>query len=65
MPADEKGRPPEECEAEVEELREENQHLRDSAKAFGDLAERLKQSLELERRRAERDEPDPPKSIVP
>jgi hypothetical protein len=61
MPADEKGRPPEDCEAEVEELREENQQLRDSAQAFGDLAERLKQALELERkrRRAMQDEPGP------
>ena len=31
----------EECEAKVEHLKEENAVLRDSAKTFGDLAERL------------------------
>jgi predicted RNase H-like nuclease (RuvC/YqgF family) len=42
----------EECEAELDHLREENQQLRASAEAFGELAERLKQVLEGERGRA-------------
>jgi len=45
----------EECEAELEHLKEENQQLRASAQAFGELAERLKQVLEGERRRASRE----------
>jgi hypothetical protein len=39
-----------ECEDKVKELEEENQHLRESAYAFGQLAERLNQTLQQERR---------------
>jgi predicted RNase H-like nuclease (RuvC/YqgF family) len=39
-----------ECEDKVKELEEENQHLRDSSHAFGQLAERLNKTLEQERR---------------
>ena len=38
------------CEEKVKELEEENQHLRDSSHAFGQLAERLNQTLQQERR---------------
>jgi hypothetical protein len=31
----------EECEREIERLREENRHLRTASRFFGDLAERL------------------------
>jgi hypothetical protein len=50
---------------EVEALREENRTLRQAATTFGDLADRLSERLERERRkdtsdrrRAERDTPD-------
>jgi hypothetical protein len=36
----------------IAELREENEHLRLAARSFGELAERLMQELEAERRRA-------------
>jgi predicted RNase H-like nuclease (RuvC/YqgF family) len=39
-----------ECEEKVKALEEENQHLRDSSHAFGQLAERLNKTLEQERR---------------
>ena len=39
-----------ECEDKVKELEEENQHLRESSDAFGQLAERLNQTLQQERR---------------
>ncbi|HEU4939890.1 MAG TPA: hypothetical protein VFT39_25755 [Vicinamibacterales bacterium] len=39
-----------ECEEKVKELEEENQHLRESSHAFGQLAERLNQTLQQERR---------------
>ena len=39
-----------ECEEKVKELEEENQHLRESSHAFGQLAERLNKTLEEERR---------------
>jgi len=39
-----------ECEDKVKELEEENQHLRESSHAFGQLAERLNQTLQQERR---------------
>jgi hypothetical protein len=39
----------EECQAELDALVEENLHLRASANAFADLAERLKASLDRER----------------
>jgi dsDNA-specific endonuclease/ATPase MutS2 len=39
-----------ECEDKVRQLEEENQHLRDSSHAFGQLAERLNRTLEQERR---------------
>jgi predicted RNase H-like nuclease (RuvC/YqgF family) len=38
------------CEEKVKELEEENQHLRDSSHAFGQLAERLNKTLQQERR---------------
>ena len=41
-----------ELEEKVRTLQEENQHLRHSARAFGDLAERLNVSLDAERRGA-------------
>jgi hypothetical protein len=40
----------ESCREEVRRLEEENRRLRDSAKTFGDLAERLNTALERERR---------------
>ena len=39
-----------ECEEKVKELEEENSHLRESSHAFGQLAERLNQTLQQERR---------------
>jgi hypothetical protein len=39
-----------ECEEKVKELEEENQHLRESSHAFGQLAERLNVTLQQERR---------------
>jgi hypothetical protein len=39
-----------ECEEKVKELKEENSHLRESSHAFGQLAERLNQTLQGERR---------------
>jgi hypothetical protein len=43
------------CQAELDSVIEENQHLRASANAFADLAERLKATLDYERRRNARD----------
>lgn len=48
-----KQKPPQsldECHERVQELEDENQALRQSANAFGQLAERLRDQLELERR---------------
>jgi hypothetical protein len=39
-----------ECEEKVKELEEENEHLRESSHAFGQLAERLNKTLQQERR---------------
>jgi hypothetical protein len=39
-----------ECEDKVKHLEEENEHLRESSHAFGQLAERLNRTLEQERR---------------
>lgn len=39
-----------ECEDKVKHLEEENEHLRESSDAFGQLAERLNQTLQEERR---------------
>jgi uncharacterized protein (DUF4415 family) len=39
-----------ECEEKVKELEEENSHLRESSYAFGQLAERLNETLQQERR---------------
>jgi hypothetical protein len=36
------------CLARIRQLEEENAHLRDAAKTFGDLAERLKRALDAE-----------------
>ena len=43
----------EECLARIRQLEEENAHLRDAAKTFGDLAERLKRALDAELRRVD------------
>jgi hypothetical protein len=42
----------EDCLARIRQLEEENAHLREAAKTFGDLAERLKRALDVELRRA-------------
>ena len=38
----------EDCLARIRQLEEENAHLREAAKTFGDLAERLKRALDAE-----------------
>lgn len=43
------------CQAEVRELKEENQQLRQAADTFGALADRLNSSLREERRQSETD----------
>ena len=43
----------EECLARIRQLEEENAHLREAARTFGDLAERLKRALDAELRAAE------------
>jgi signal transduction protein with GAF and PtsI domain len=43
----------EDCLARIRQLEEENAYLREAAKTFGDLAERLKRALDAELRRAE------------
>lgn len=40
--------------ARIRQLEEENAHLREAAKTFGDLAERLKRALDAELRRESR-----------
>ena len=42
----------EDCLARIRQLEEENAHLREAAKTFGDLAERLKRALDAEQKRA-------------
>lgn len=42
----------EECVARIRQLEEENAQLREAAKTFGDLAERLKRALDAELRAA-------------
>ena len=42
----------EECLARIRQLEEENAHLREASKTFGDLAERLKRALDAELRLA-------------
>jgi len=42
-----------ECLARIRQLEEENAHLRQAAKTFGDLAERLKHALDAELGRAD------------
>lgn len=42
----------EDCLARIRQLEEENMYLREAARTFGDLAERLKRALDAERRRA-------------
>ena len=49
---DDRSRSVEECLARIRQLEEENAHLREAAKTFGDLAERLKRALDAELRRA-------------
>lgn len=44
----------EDCLARIRQLEEENAHLREAAKTFGDLAERLKRALDAELRRTGR-----------
>ena len=41
----------EDCLARIRQLEEENAHLREAAKTFGELAERLKRALDAELRR--------------
>ena len=43
------------CKAEVRELQEENQQLRQASDTFGALADRLNSSLRDERRKSETD----------
>ena len=43
----------EQCRARIRQLEEENAHLREAAKTFGDLAERLKRALDAELRRTD------------
>ena len=43
----------EDCLARIRQLEEENAHLREAAKTFGDLAERLKRALDAELRAAD------------
>ncbi len=43
--------PLEDCLAHIRQLEEENAHLREAAKTFGDLAERRKRALDAELRR--------------
>ncbi len=43
----------EECLARIRQLEEENTHLREAARTFGDLAERLKRALDDELSRAD------------
>ena len=47
----EASRSPEDCLVRIRQLEEENAHLREAAKTFGDLAERLKRALDAELRR--------------
>ncbi len=49
--SDQKPRSVDECLARIRQLEEENAHLREAAKTFGDLAERLKRALDAELRR--------------
>jgi hypothetical protein len=49
--SDQKPRSVDECLARIRQLEEENAHLREAAKTFGDLAERLKRALDAEVRR--------------
>jgi hypothetical protein len=41
----------EDCLVRIRQLEEENEHLREAARTFGDLAERLKRALDAELRR--------------
>jgi predicted RNase H-like nuclease (RuvC/YqgF family) len=41
-----------ECEEKLKQLEEENHHLREASRAFGQLAERLNNTLQEERRTA-------------
>ena len=47
------------CEAKLARLEEENRHLRRSAAAFGQLAERLNEELARERRLRAAAQPEP------
>jgi hypothetical protein len=51
-----------ECEEKVKHLEEENEHLRDASRAFGQLAERLNTKLQDERRVAGSDRRQRPRS---
>ncbi len=48
---DDRSRTVEEYLARIRQLEEENAYLREAAKTFGDLAERLKRALDAELRR--------------
>jgi hypothetical protein len=43
------------CHEEIQRLTAENQELREAAKCFGDLAERLNRQLQVERRLRQRE----------
>jgi len=47
-----------ECVARIRQLEEENAHLREAAKTFGDLAERLKHALDIELERVDDGTPE-------
>jgi len=51
-----------ECEEKLKQVEEENQHLREASRAFGQLAERLNMSLQEERRMAGSDRRQRPRS---
>jgi predicted RNase H-like nuclease (RuvC/YqgF family) len=51
-----------ECEEKLKHLEEENEHLRDASRAFGQLAERLNTKLQEERRVAGSDRRQRPRS---
>lgn len=51
-----------ECEEKLKHLEEENEHLRDASRAFGQLAERLNTTLQEERRIGGSDRRQQPRS---
>lgn len=53
----------EDCLARIRQLEEENAHLREAAKTFGDLAERLKRALDAELRSDGQSGPRPDRPV--